>query len=162
MTIDYQLEAKDFEELAKLAPSNRRAIFVAAALSALFIALLWIFAIFDGDFVLAIIGTAFFVALLILRVFLSRRRIAKQLASTQFFAGPIRAEIDDSGIRMLYSTGDSFTKWEGHLDWKETDTLYVLFLSRIFMRAYPKRAFSPQNESIFRRLLDSRIQRVKM
>ena len=90
-------------------------------------------------------------------VFLAKRRrranIKKQFRGAPFLHGEIRARISEAGIEMTYPTGASTTRWDGYQSCRETEHLILLLLSPAFFRAFPKRAFTPDQLIEFRRLL---------
>jgi hypothetical protein len=61
--------------------------------------------------------------------------------------------IDESGISMTYATGSSVNAWEGHQSCFETKDMIVLQVSTTLVRVFPKRAFSAEQLTEFRKLL---------
>jgi hypothetical protein len=103
-----------------------------------------------------LLGTALIVFVLCLLFDVRRRvrvNVREQFQQAPFLHGEIRAHIDGAGIIMSYSTGSSTTAWDGFQSGRETEHLLILYLSPGFYRAFPKRAFSPNQLREFMSLL---------
>ena len=157
--VEFDISKEDCKEIVRYHLYRRPLQMVLNLLRLIFVAVLGVSAIstaIAGDTVLA----AFFgaVCLVILGFFiLVPIRAARSLLKTPYYKGKIRFVGDDSGTQFIYTTGDSNTQWSGYVRYRETKHLFLLFVSDAGFRAIPKRAFSAEQASQFRNLLNQRI-----
>ena len=72
----------------------------------------------------------------------------------------VRLTVVPEGLRFADENGDSLVPWSDYTDWKENNSIFLLFLSPVLFQAIPKRAFQDSSAvDEFRELLKSRTRR---
>ncbi len=112
-----------------------------------------LFLVLMGSSVLGIFFIALAIALPFQRRHMYRSALRSNYRGAPFMHSPVRAQIDETGISMTYATGSSVNAWEGHQACFELKEMIVLQVSTTLVRVFPKRAFTAEQLTGFRKLL---------
>lgn len=65
--------------------------------------------------------------------------------------------VDEEGLFLESEIGHTETRWAAYTRWRETKSLFLLYLGPRPFEIIPKRAFSPQQLQEFQRLLSAKL-----
>jgi len=86
-----------------------------------------------------------------------RIQVKRSLRSSPSAQGEIVLALDDEGTVATFSTGESRVNWRAYTKYKETGSMFLLFLSPSRYMSIPKRAMTPQQIEDLRALVKARI-----
>jgi hypothetical protein len=86
-----------------------------------------------------------------------RFQIRRAMRSNPSLGGEIVLLFGDEGVQATFATGKSQLQWRAFTKYKETERLFVLYMSPARSTFIPKRAMSPQQIEELRVLLRARI-----
>jgi len=112
-----------------------------------------LFLALGGSVALGVFFIALAAALPFYPRYVNRKVLRDSYRGAPFMHSAIKAHIDKTGITMTYASGSSVNAWEGHQGCFETEDLIVLQVSTTFIRVFPKRAFTAEQLTGFRKLL---------
>jgi len=86
-----------------------------------------------------------------------RVKAKRALATTPSAQGEISLSIDDNGIKTVFATGNSNLSWRTYTKYRETATLFVLYVSPARSTMIPKRVMTSDQITQLRSLLASKV-----
>ena len=86
-----------------------------------------------------------------------RFRAQRDLTRNPSAQGEVTYSFDEKGVTVIHPTGDSRLQWSAFTRFRETDALFLLFVSGTSCRAVPKRVMSPDQIAELRKILELRI-----
>jgi hypothetical protein len=89
--------------------------------------------------------------------FALRRYFRRLYQKDQRFKHEFAAEISEQDIHVITPFADSHMKWNGFVRFLESDDIFMVFIAQWDLVIFPKRAFAPGDEGIFRALLQHNI-----
>lgn len=81
----------------------------------------------------------------------------KQFQNSPSSQGTIRLEADDKGIHVISAITDTKTEWTAYVRWLEGSEVFAVMSSPVVFMVIPKRAFTPEQLTLFRELLRTKI-----
>jgi YcxB-like protein len=88
-----------------------------------------------------------------------RFQVKRSLRGSPSAQGEIVLALDDEGTVATFPTGESRLNWRAYTKYKETGSMFLLFLSPYRYMSIPKRAMTPQQIEDLRALVKARIAR---
>jgi hypothetical protein len=73
--------------------------------------------------------------------------------NNRVFQHDFSADISEDGIHLASVNSETRYKWSGFVRWRESDSVFMLYLSELNFVAFPKRAFAPGEIDQFKELL---------
>jgi ABC-type bacteriocin/lantibiotic exporter with double-glycine peptidase domain len=86
-----------------------------------------------------------------------RIQVRRSLRNSPSAQGEIVYVLDDKGTVATFPTGESRLDWRAYTKYKETGTIFLLFVSPYRYQSIPKRVMSPEQMEELRGLLKARI-----
>jgi len=86
-----------------------------------------------------------------------RLRAQRDLSRNPSAQGEVTYCFEDDGVTVIHATGNSQLQWRAFTKFRETDALFLLFVSGTSCRALPKRVMSPDQIAELRKILELRI-----
>jgi hypothetical protein len=156
---EFELSQEDYKEIVKYHLRRRSARLIAniiLIISGSVVGAGAILMTFSGETTSAIFY-AFVCLVFVGTPILAPRLSVRSLQRTPFYQGKVRIQVNDSGTRFEYVTGDSNTQWSGYIRFLETKNLFMLYVSKVMFRPIPKRALSLEQVSELREVLQKKI-----
>ena len=71
--------------------------------------------------------------------------------------GPKTMNVDESGLHWRWQSGQSDVAWTNFIRFLESETVFVLYSSPVAFNILPKRAFTPEQATSFREVLQGKL-----
>lgn len=157
MTLSFKMTQEDFTKAMKLhvKQQNKSIWFFILSLSVTYFLLSTSFESSKSIISNVLTVVSFLIFYWVLLYFSRRALFKKQYNTNPVYQNEIHYTFNDEGVRSAHHNGNGFLKWEGFRDYKENESIYLIYLSPYLMYILPKSIMSEEEKKKLNVYLDT-------